>query len=36
MQIALKPAAESLGMHRIFVHGKDRKHMSADSAFKRV
>jgi hypothetical protein len=23
-------------MHRIFVHGKDRKHMIADSAFKRV
>lgn len=36
VQIALKPAAESSGMHRIFVHGLGCKCVIADSAFKRM
>jgi hypothetical protein len=36
VQIALKPAAKVLGMHRIFVGGKGRKHVIADSALKRM
>jgi hypothetical protein len=36
VQIALKPAAKVLGMHRIFVRGKGRKHVIADSALKRM
>ena len=32
----MKPAAESPGMHRIFVRGQGRKCVIADSAFKRV
>ena len=36
MQIALKPAAKDLGMHRIFVRAKHCKHVTADSALKRM
>ena len=36
VQIALKPAAKVLGMHWIFVRGKGRKHVIADSALKRI
>ena len=36
VQIALKPAAKVLGMHRIFVCGKGRKHVIADSALERM
>ena len=36
MQIALKPAAKGLGMERIFMRGKSRKHVIADSALKRI
>jgi hypothetical protein len=32
----LKPATESLGMHRIFGRGQGRKCVIADSAFKRM
>jgi hypothetical protein len=35
VQIALEPAAEGPGVHRIFVGGKGRKHVIADSAFER-
>ena len=34
MEIALKPPA--IGMHRIYVRGKGRKHVIADSAFERL
>ena len=36
VQIALKPAAKGLGLHRIFKRGKGRKYVIADSTFKRV
>lgn len=36
VQIALKPAAKVLGMHRILVRGKGGKQMIADGAFKRM
>ena len=36
VQIALKPAAKALGMHRIFIRGKGRKHVIADTALKRM
>src|SRR6185312_14396377 len=36
MQIALKPAAKDLGMHRIFVRAKRCKHVTADSTLKRM
>jgi hypothetical protein len=36
VQIALKPAAQGLGLHRIFIRGKDRKYVIADSTFKRM
>ena len=36
MQIALKPAAKGLGMKRIFMRDKSRKHVIADSALKRI
>ena len=32
----MKPASEALGLHRIFVRGKDRKYVIADSTFKRM
>ena len=32
MQIAKKPAAKVLGMHRIFIRGKRREYVIADSA----
>ena len=35
VQISLQPAAKSLGMHRIFVGGTDRKYVIADTASKR-
>jgi hypothetical protein len=36
MQIASKPAAKGLGMHRIFARGKGRKYVIADGALKRM
>jgi hypothetical protein len=36
VQIALKPAAKGLGMERIFMRGKSRKHVVADSTLKRI
>jgi len=36
VQIALKPAAKGLGMHRIFAGGTDRKYVIAESALKPV
>ena len=36
MQIALKPAAKGVGMERIFMRGKSRKHVIADGALKRI
>ena len=36
VQIALKPASKALGLHRIFIRGKGRKYVTADSTFKRV
>ena len=36
VQIALKPASKTLGLHGIFIRGKGLKYMSAGSAFKRV
>jgi hypothetical protein len=36
MQIALKPASKALGLHRIFIRGKGRKYVTADSTFKRM
>ena len=32
----MKPAPETLGLHRVFIRGKGLKYMIADSAFKRV
>jgi hypothetical protein len=36
VQIALKPASKSFGLHRIFVRGKGRKDATANSTFKRM
>jgi len=36
VQIALKPAAKGVGMERIFMRGKRRKHVIADGALKRI
>ena len=36
VQIALKPAAKGLGIHGIFIRGKGRKYVIADSTFKRM
>jgi hypothetical protein len=36
VQIALKPATKRLGMHRIFMRSKGRKHVIADGAFERL
>jgi hypothetical protein len=36
VQIALKPASKALGLHGVFKHGKGRKYLMADSAFKRM
>jgi hypothetical protein len=32
----LKPASKALGLHRIFIRGKGRKYVTADSTFKRM
>ena len=32
----MKPAAKGLGVQRIFIRGKGRKYVIADSAFKRM
>src|SRR2546429_1526999 len=34
VQIALKPASKGLGLHRVFIRGKGRMCVVADSAFK--
>jgi hypothetical protein len=36
VQIALKPATKRLGLHRIFMRSKGRKHVIADGAFERL
>jgi len=36
VQIALKPASKTLGLHGVFIRGKGLKYMFTDSAFKRV
>src|SRR3981081_4385299 len=36
VQIALKPASKTLGLHRVFIRGKGLKYVIADSAFKRM
>ena len=36
MQIALKPASKTLGLHGVFIRGKGLKYLIADSAFKRM
>jgi hypothetical protein len=36
VQIALKPASKTLGLHGIFIRGKGLKYLIADSAFKRM
>jgi hypothetical protein len=36
VQISLKPASKTLGLHGVFIRGKRLKYMFADSAFKRV
>jgi hypothetical protein len=36
LQIALKPASKTLGLHRVFIRGQGRKYVIADSAFKRM
>src|SRR5258708_37038448 len=36
VQIALKPASKTLGLHRVFIRGQGRKYVIADSAFKRM
>ena len=35
VEIALKPAAKTLGSHRIFTRGQGLKHLIADSTFER-
>src|SRR6202022_2971287 len=36
VQIALKPASKTLGLHRVIIRGKGLKYVIADSAFKRM
>ena len=36
VQIALKPASKTLGIHGVFICGKGLKYVPADSAFKRM
>jgi hypothetical protein len=36
VQIALKPASKTLGLHGIFIRGMGLKYVIADSAFKRM
>jgi hypothetical protein len=36
VQIALKPASKTLGLHGVFIRGKGLKYLIADSAFKRM
>jgi hypothetical protein len=36
VQIALKPASKTLGLHGVFIRGKGLKYVIADSAFKRM
>jgi hypothetical protein len=36
VQIALKPASKTLGLHGVFIRGKGLKYVLADNAFKRM
>src|SRR5947207_13437732 len=36
VQITLKPASKTLGLHGVFISGEGLKYMIADSAFKRM
>jgi hypothetical protein len=36
VQIALKPASKTLGLHRVFIRGKGPKRLIANGAFKRM
>jgi hypothetical protein len=36
VQIALKPASKTLGLHRIFIRGQGLKYVITDSTFKRM
>jgi hypothetical protein len=36
VQIGLKPASETVGLHRVFIRGKGLKYAIVDSAFKRM
>src|SRR5258708_28844351 len=36
VQIALKPASKTLGLHRVFIRDKGLMYVIADSAFKRM
>lgn len=36
VQIALKPASKTLGLHRVFIRGQGLKYVITDSKFKRV
>jgi hypothetical protein len=36
VQIALKPASKSLGLHRVFIRGQGLKYVITDSTFKRM
>jgi phage terminase large subunit-like protein len=36
VQIALKPATKTRGLHGVIIRGKGRKYVMADSAFKRM
>jgi hypothetical protein len=36
VQIALKPASKTLGLHRVFIRGQGLKYAIADSTFKRM
>jgi hypothetical protein len=36
VQIALKPASKTLGLHRVFIHGQGLKYVITDSTLKRM
>jgi hypothetical protein len=36
VQIALKPASKTLGLHRVFIRGQGLKYVITDSTFKRM
>ncbi len=36
VQIALKPASKTLGLHEVLIRGKGLKYVIADGAFKRI